>query len=94
MAYYVYIMASGRYGTLYTGMTGNLPQRGWQHREGVVEGFTKRYGVKRLVYYETFDDVYAAIAREKRLKRYKRDWKIALIETDNPDWRDLFPSLF
>jgi putative endonuclease len=74
-------------------VTGDLPRRGWQYREGEVEGFTKRYGVKRLVYYEVFEDVWAAIAREKRLKRYKRDWKIALIERDNPDWRDLYPSL-
>ena len=90
----VYMLASQRNGTLYIGVTSNIEQRVWQHRAKVFEGFTKRYGVKRLVYYEVFEDVLAAIAREKRLKRYKRDWKIALIERDNPDWQDLFPSLF
>jgi len=87
--YYVYIMASKRNGTLYIGMTSDLVQRSWQHREGLVEGFTKRYGVKLLVYYEVFDDVHAAIYRETQLKKYKREWKVNLIESANPHWRDL-----
>jgi putative endonuclease len=90
---FVYIMASGRNGTLYVGVTDDLVKRAWQHREGLVEGFTKRYDVKFLVYYEVFDDILFARARERRLKHWKRDWKIALIERDNPDWRDLYPAI-
>jgi putative endonuclease len=82
-------MASSRNGTLYTGVTGNLLRRVSEHREGIVPGFTKRYGVKMLVYYERFDDVHAAIQREKNIKHWSRAWKIELIERDNLEWRDL-----
>lgn len=92
--YSVYIMASERNGTLYIGMTSNLIQRAWQHREGIVPGFTKKYGVKELVYFESYGNVWSAIARETRLKKWKRRWKIELIEKSNPTWNDLYPSLF
>lgn len=87
--YYVYILASRRNGTLYIGVTNDLHKRVWQHREGLIPGFTKRYGIKTLVYYEIFDDIRAAIAREKRLKKYKREWKINLIQQRNVEWQDL-----
>ena len=87
--YYVYLMASRRNGTLYIGVTNDLARRTLEHREGLVPGSTKKYGVKLLVYYETFDDIQAAIHRETRLKKYKREWKLNLIEQLNPDWRDL-----
>ncbi|MEL7028294.1 MAG: GIY-YIG nuclease family protein [Pseudomonadota bacterium] len=90
---YVYILASQRRGTLYVGVTKDLIRRVWEHKEEVAESFTKKYGVGRLVYFEEFQSVMDAIAREKRLKRYKRDWKIELIEKRNPDWVDLFPGL-
>ncbi len=90
--YSVYIMASGRNGTLYIGVTSNLIQRAWQHREGRVPGFTKKYGVKRLVYFESYADVRMAIARETRLKKWKRRWKMELIEKSNPAWNDLYHS--
>ena len=88
--YFVYILASGRNGTLYTGVTNDLSRRGWEHLHGVVEGFTKTYGVKQLVYYEVFGDVTEAIAREKRVKRWRRAWKIELIEKANPTWANLY----
>ena len=91
--YWVYVMASQRNGTLYIGVTGNLSRRVWQHREGLVDGFTKQYGVKLLVHYEAYGDVRAALQREKNLKRWLRRWKLALIEKDNPEWRDLYPEL-
>jgi putative endonuclease len=91
--YYVYILASKRNGTLYIGVTNNLIRRVWEHREGLVPGFTKKYGVGTLVYYEMFPDVRAAIARETRLKKYKREWKINLIQQNNVEWRDLAPDL-
>jgi putative endonuclease len=87
--YHVYIMASERNGTLYIGVTGALGERVWQHQQGLVEGFTKRYGVKMLVWYETFEDVHVAIQRETRLKKWKRRWKLELIEKTNPEWKDL-----
>jgi putative endonuclease len=90
----VYIMASRKHGTLYVGVTSELLSRAVQHREGVTDGFTKQYGVKRLVWYERHDGIEAAIHREKRLKKYKREWKINLIERDNPDWDNLFPQFF
>ncbi|WP_237740195.1 GIY-YIG nuclease family protein [Oceanibaculum indicum] len=90
MAYYVYILASGRNGTLYVGVTGNLPRRIYEHREELVPGFTKQYGVKRLVYAEAHEDVRIALQREKNLKHWSRAWKLALIEAGNPSWRDLF----
>ena len=89
----VYILASDRAGTLYVGVTSDLIGRVWQHRRGVVEGFTKRYGVHRLVYYEPLETMEQAILREKQLKRWNRAWKIRLIEERNPDWRDLFEDL-
>jgi putative endonuclease len=90
----VYSMASRKHGTLYVGVTSDLQNRAAQHREGVWEGFTKQFGVKRLVWFEWHDGIAAAIHREKRLKKYKREWKINLIEADNPDWGDLFPQFF
>jgi putative endonuclease len=81
--YYVYILASKRNGTLYIGVTNNLARRVWEHREGLVGGFTKTYGVKHLVHYETFEDIHAAIHREDRLKKWKRQWKIDLIQSNN-----------
>ena len=85
----VYILASGRNGTLYIGVTSNLLVRLYQHRTGAVPGFTSRYGVVLLVWYELCPDMPIAIAREKQLKRWHREWKLNLIERDNPDWRDL-----
>jgi putative endonuclease len=87
--YYTYILASRRNGTLYIGVTNDLARRLGEHREGLASSFTKKHDVKLLVYFEAFDDVTAAIARETRLKKYKREWKINLIEQNNPNWRDL-----
>jgi putative endonuclease len=84
----VYIMASGRHGTIYIGVTSDLMARVHQHREGLTGGFTKHYGVNRLLFYEMHETMDAAIAREKRLKAWKRDWKVALIERENPFWED------
>ena len=89
----VYILASGRYGALYIGVTSNLIQRLVQHREGLLPGFTSRYKVHRLVHFEMFGDVEHAIAREKRLKNWHRQWKINLIESENPHWADLAEGL-
>ena len=89
----VYIMASKRNGTLYTGVTADLPKRAWQHREGVAEGFTKRYGCKRLVWFELHATMEHAIAREKQIKAGSRKKKLALIERSNPPWRDLYSDL-
>ncbi|MEO0031540.1 MAG: hypothetical protein RIS94_1298 [Pseudomonadota bacterium] len=89
----VYILASGHYGTLYIGVTSNLMQRLWQHREEVTKGFTSRYVVKRLVYFEQLGDMQRAIAREKQLKNWRRDWKINLINAANPEWHDLAVGL-
>lgn len=85
----VYILASGFHGTLYTGVTSNLPARIYQHREGMFGGFTERHGVKRLVWFEMHADMEHAIAREKRINRWLRPWKYDLIAADNPTWRDL-----
>ncbi len=85
----VYILASKPYGTLYIGVTSDLIARLWQHRSGEVEGFASRYGAHRLVRFELFSDMESAIAREKRLKNWRRQWKINLIESENPDWHDL-----
>ncbi len=87
--YYVYILASKRNGTLYIGVTNDLSRRVWEHREGIASKFTRKYAVKMLVYFETFGDVNVAINRETRLKKYKREWKLNLIEQKNPDWKDL-----
>ena len=89
----VYILASSRNGTLYTGITSNLIKRIWEHREGVVDGFTKEYGVKILVWYELTENPEAAITREKQIKAWKRGWKLKLIEERNPEWRDLYQDI-
>jgi putative endonuclease len=91
--FYLYILASRRHGTLYIGVTGGLVRRAYEHRIKAVPGFTKRHGIDRLVHYEIFDDPISAITREKQLKKWRRDWKIALIEEKNPDRRDLFDSI-
>ena len=91
--YYVYILASRIGGTLYIGVTNDLVRRVFEHKSKLVEGFTKKYDVVKLVYFEQFDDPENAIKREKRLKKWKRDWKISLIEADNPNWDDLYPAL-
>ena len=91
--YHVYIVASGRNGTLYVGMTGNIGARGWQHHSGAIEGFTKRYGVRKLVYMEAYSDAKEAIAREKQIKAGNRAKKLALIENLNPSWKDLYGDL-
>jgi putative endonuclease len=85
----VYVMASKPNGTLYIGVTGDLPKRVWEHKNDSVDGFTKRYGVHRLVYYELHADMLSAIAREKQMKKWNRAWKLELIETQNPQWNDL-----
>lgn len=90
---YVYILASRPYGTLYIGVTSDLIRRVWQHKEGFVAGFTKKYGVKQLVWYETHSEIIAAITREKHIKEWPRDWKINLIQSTNPAWHDLYDTL-
>lgn len=90
---YVYILASKRNGTLYTGVTNDLIRRIWQHREKVTAGFTARYGVTMLVHYETLDDPVRAIQREKNIKKWPRRWKLDLIEKANPQWRDLWDDI-
>jgi putative endonuclease len=89
----VYMLASRRNGTLYTGVTSDLVKRIWEHRNDIVEGFTKRYGVHSLVYFELHDDMPEAIRREKQIKKWNRAWKIELIERTNPQWQDLWHSL-
>jgi putative endonuclease len=89
----VYILASQRNGTLYIGVTSNLVQRTWQHKNDLVEGFTEKYGVHGLVYLELLDDMLSAITREKQLKKWTRAWKLALIEKQNPTWQDLWPTI-
>jgi putative endonuclease len=90
----VYIVASQRNGTLYTGVTSDLPGRSWQHKNGSFEGFSKRYGCKILVWFEMHGTMESAIAREKQIKEWQRAWKLRLIEEMNPDWDDLYESLF
>lgn len=85
----VYLLASGFHGTLYTGVSSNLLGRVWQHGEGITKGFTARYGVKRLVWFEVHETMEGAIRREKSIKRWQREWKIELVEKENPVWRDL-----
>ena len=91
--FYVYILTNQRRGALYTGMTNDLGRRVWEHKEKAIEGFTKRYGVDQLVYFEVAATVDAAMAREAKLKRWRRDWKIKLIEQNNPQWIDLYPGI-
>ena len=90
---YVYIMASGRNGTLYIGVTSDLAKRAWEHRNGVLPGFTRKHGCKLLVWYEAFDDLQDARQRELQMKKWKRMWKLSTIEMLNPDWRDLYSTL-
>jgi putative endonuclease len=89
----VYILANNRNGTLYIGVTSDLVKRVWEHKSDLIEGFTKKYAVHRLVYYEMHPDMLAAIAREKQLKKWNRAWKLELIEERNPDWKDLWDDL-
>lgn len=93
MKYFVYIIASNRNGTLYIGSTSNLVKRTWEHKQKLADGFTKRYGVDQLVYYEVFDTATAMVARERQLKQWNRLWKLKLIEATNPDWNDLYPTI-
>ncbi len=92
--YFVYLLASKRRGTIYAGITNNILERVYQHKKNLVPGFTARYGVHRLVYYEETGDVLSAIQREKQIKKWNREWKIRLIEKDNPNWDDLFENWF
>ncbi len=93
MAYYVYLLASKKNGTLYLGVTNNIVRRIYEHKTKVVDGFTTRYGVDKLVWFEIYDDALTAIAREKELKKWRRDWKIRLIEENNLEWIDLYPEI-
>lgn len=92
-SYYTYILASKIGGTLYIGVTNDLVRRVYEHKEGLVEGFTQKYEVQRLVYFEQHSDIEAAIQREKRLKKWNRAWKIRLIQESNPNWSDLYHSI-
>jgi putative endonuclease len=89
----VYILASRRNGTLYLGVTSDLPKRAWEHKNDLVEGFTKRYGFHQLVYYELHEDMVSAITREKQLKKWNRAWKLELVEEKNPEWKDLWEEI-
>jgi putative endonuclease len=91
---YVYIMASEKNGTIYIGVTSDLVKRVWEHREGVVAGFTRKYGCKLLIWFGAYDDIQQARHRELQMKEWKRAWKIKLIEEQNFDWDDLYPTLF
>lgn len=90
---FVYIMASGRNGTIYIGSTSNLPKRVYEHREGLIEGFTKKHGCKLLVWYESYDDIQEARASELRMKNWNRQWKLKRIERMNPEWNDLWDEI-
>jgi putative endonuclease len=92
-AAYVYILASQPYGTLYVGVTSDLVKRVWEHKSGLVEGFSRKYDVKRLVWYEQHASIVEAIAREKRIKRWHRDWKVNLVQAINPNWDDLYEKI-
>ena len=89
----VYLLANRKNGTLYVGVTSNLIKRIWEHRNNVIQGFTSKYGVHTLVWYEQHEDMSSAIQREKAIKNWKRAWKIKMIEEKNPQWRDLYPGL-
>ena len=91
--YYVYILSSAKYGTLYIGITSDLVKRVYEHKKNLADGFTKKYRVHQLMYYEVHEDVHEAILREKQIKKWRRDWKINLIERDNPHWIDLYDEL-
>jgi len=89
----VYILASDRIGTLYTGVTSDLARRIWEHKNAAMEGFTKKYGIHTLVWYEQHETMESAITREKSIKEWNREWKLRLIEESNPEWRDLYPDI-
>jgi putative endonuclease len=91
--YYVYIMTNHKCGTLYVGITNNLIRRVSEHKEGTIKGFTKSYNLDKLVYFEDTNDVMSALTREKQIKKWRREWKIRLIEQSNPDWKDLYAEL-
>ena len=91
--YYVYILASGMYGTLYTGVTNDLVRRVWEHRNDFVAGFSRECQTHRLVWYEVHESIYEAITREKRIKKWNRDWKVNLIQAMNPGWEDLYEAV-
>jgi putative endonuclease len=91
--FYVYILASKRNGTLYTGVTSNILQRIWQHKHKMLEGFTKKYDIRTLVYYEVHNNAESAITREKQIKKWRRVWKLRLIEEKNPEWKDLYDRI-
>ena len=91
--YYLYILASIKNGTLYIGVTNNLLRRIYEHKNDLIDGFTKKYKAHKLVYYEEINDAYATIQREKQIKKWKRQWKINLIEKNNPEWKDLYYDL-
>lgn len=91
--FYVYILTKARNSTFYVGITSDLPKRIWEHKNEAADGFTKKYGIKTLVYYELFDDAENAIKREKRLKKWPRAWKMKIIEQMNPNWNDLYETL-
>lgn len=91
--FYVYILTKARNSTFYIGMTSDLPKRIWEHKNEVADGFTKKYGIKTLVYFEIFDDAEQAIKREKRLKKWPRAWKVKIIEETNPNWKDLYTEI-
>jgi len=91
--FYVYIISNKRNGTLYIGVTSDLIKRIYQHREGLIDGFTKKYNVKALVYYEQHENAESAITREKQMKEWKRQWKLELIEKTNPEWEDLYDKI-
>ena len=90
---YVYIMASKKYGTLYTGVTSGLVKRVYEHKHDLADGFTKKYQIHNLVYFEPHDDILSAIQREKQIKKWNRQWRINLVEKKNPDWRDLYDEI-
>lgn len=91
--YYIYILASKKHGTLYIGVTNDLVKRVWEHKQGLIDGFTKKYRVHDLVWYEPTESVESAIKKEKQLKKWNRDWKIHLIEEQNPNWQDLYKAI-
>lgn len=91
--YFVYILASQKNGTLYVGVTNNLKRRVFEHKEGIIKGFTKKYSIKNLVYFEVTNEIESALKREKQLKTWKRTWKLVLIEKENPQWEDLYYRL-
>lgn len=91
--YFIYIVASGKNGTIYIGVTNNLAKRVWEHRNKIAEGFTSKYDVNKLVYFEDYSEISLAIKREKRLKEWTRQWKIELIEKNNPEWEDLYDKI-